>query len=209
MPRRLRVRLYRWRQPLGGSEDPLSVADDIIRSVVSAADREQAIEEMFFALYPRLARTAFGLVGDWDLAEQIAQEAFLRLWRRWPWLRDPQAAPAYLQRTVVNLARLTLRRLAVERRALARGAGERSVAAADEGGDLAGDLALRRAVEALPYRKRACVVLRYLVGLTEAETAAALGVSVGTVKSQTHKALRQLRDVLGESASIATRGSTT
>jgi RNA polymerase sigma-70 factor (sigma-E family) len=194
---------------LASAEDPLSVAEDVIRSVVSAADREQAIEEMFFALYPRLARTAFGLVGDWDVAEQIAQEAFLRLWRRWPWLRDPQAAPAYLQRTVVNLARGSLRRLAVERRALARNAGERAVAEADDRGDLAADIALRRAVESLPYRKRACVVLRYLIGLSEAETAGALGVSVGTVKSQTHKALRQLREVLSESASIAGRGSAT
>jgi RNA polymerase sigma-70 factor (sigma-E family) len=185
------------------------VADDIIRSVVSAADREEAIEELFFALYPRLARTAFALVGDWHVAEQIAQEAFLRLWRRWPWLRDQQAAPAYLHRTVVNLARLSLRRLAVERRALARDAGERAVALADDGGDLAGDLALRRAVEALPYRKRACVVLRYLEGLSEAETASALGISVGTVKSQTHKALRQLRDVLGEPAGSAKKGSAT
>ena len=194
---------------LGGPVILNGVVDDIVRSVVDAGDRDEAIEALFFALYPRLARSAFGLVGDWDVAEQLTQEAFLRLWRRWPWLRDPQAAPAYLQRTVVNLARLSLRRLAVERRALARDAGERAVASADDGGDLASDLALRRAVEALPYRKRACVVLRYLVGLSEAETADALGVSVGTVKSQTHKALRQLRDVLGESASVAKKGSAT
>ncbi len=185
------------------------MADDIVRSVVNAGDRDEAIEALFFALYPRLARSAFGLVGDWDLAEQLAQEAFLRLWRRWPWLRDQQAAPAYLQRTVVNLARLSLRRLAVERRALARDAGGRRAAEVGEAGDLAADLAVRRALEALPYRKRACVVLRYLVGLSEAETADALGVSVGTVKSQTHKALRQLREVLGESANIARRGSAT
>jgi RNA polymerase sigma-70 factor (sigma-E family) len=185
------------------------VADDIVRSVVNADDRDEAIEALFFALYPRLARSAFGLVGDWDLAEQLAQEAFLRLWRRWPWLRDQQAAPAYLQRTVVNLARLSLRRLAVERRALARDAGGRRAAEVGAAGDLAADLAVRRALEVLPYRKRACVVLRYLVGLSEAETADALGVSVGTVKSQTHKALRQLRDALGESVDIARRGSAT
>jgi RNA polymerase sigma-70 factor (sigma-E family) len=182
------------------------VADDMIRSVVGAADREEAIEEMFFALYPRLARTAFGLVGDWDLAEQLAQEAFLRLWRRWPWLRDPQAAPAYLQRTVVNLARSSIRRLVLERRALSREALHGSVHPDVDAGDLTSDVALRRAVEMLPYRKRACIVLRYLVGLSEVETADALGVSIGTVKSQTHKALRQLRDALGEPAEIARKG---
>lgn len=127
------------------------MADDIIRSVASAADREQVIEELFFALYPRVARTAFGLVGDWDVAE-------------------------------------------------------RAVGDAGHGDNLVADLALRRAVETLPYRKRACVVLRSMVGLSEAETADALGVSVGTVKSQTHKALHQLRDVLSEDASIAQRG---
>jgi len=183
------------------------VADDILRSVVSAADRDEAIEELFFALYPRLARTAFGLVGDWELAEQLVQEAFLRLWRRWPWLRDPQAAPAYLQRTLVNLSRSSIRRLVLERRVLSRDALDGAAKDDADAGDVAADVALKRAVETLPYRKRACVVLRYLVGLSEAETAQALGISVGTVKSQTHKALRQLRQVLGEPADIARKGS--
>ncbi len=159
------------------------MADDIIRPVAGAGKRDEAIEELFFALYPRLARTAFGLVGDWDLAEQLAQEAFLRLRRRWSWLRDPQAAPAYLQRTVVNLARSQVRRLVLERRVLSRGAPGGPARADGDGGDLTSDMAIRRAIESLPYRKRACVVLRYLVGLSEAETATALGISVGTVKS--------------------------
>lgn len=101
-------------QHLGAAEDPKYVADDIIRSVVDAADRDEAIERLFFALYPGLARTAFGLVGDGDLAEQLALEAFLRLWRRWPWLRDPQAAPAYLRRTVARRARPSIRRLVLD-----------------------------------------------------------------------------------------------
>jgi DNA-directed RNA polymerase specialized sigma24 family protein len=62
--------------------------------------------------------------------------------------------------------------------------------------DPAEALALRQAIAALPARKRECVVLRYLIGMTEAETAQVLDVSVGTVKSQTHKGLSQLRDHL-------------
>jgi RNA polymerase sigma-70 factor (sigma-E family) len=181
------------------------VADDD-EGAGSGGDRDEAVEKLFFAWYPRLLRTAFGLVGDWALAEQLVQDAFLRLWRRWGWLRDPQAAPAYLHRTVVNLARAAVRRRVSERRALVRG-----------GFDQAGDspqitdephvgTALRQAIETLPYRKRACVVLRYLAGLSEAETADALGVSVGTVKSQTHKALRQLRELLDEPAEITPGG---
>jgi DNA-binding NarL/FixJ family response regulator len=59
------------------------------------------------------------------------------------------------------------------------------------------------AVAALSPRKRACVVLRYLAGMTEAQTAQTLGITPGTVKSQTHKALRQLRQQLSEPAAGA------
>jgi RNA polymerase sigma-70 factor (sigma-E family) len=147
-----------------------------------------------------MAYTAFSLVGDWDLAEQLAQEAYLRLWRRWPWISDPQAAPLYLQRTVVNLSRATIRRRVIERRALNARSMERPPAPAPDTADL---IELRHAIAALPARKRECVVMRYLLGLSEAETASLLGVSVGTVKSQTHKGLRQLRERLDAMAAGA------
>ncbi len=175
-------------------------------SVGGGSDRDEAVEAVFFAWYPRLVRTAFGLVGDWAVAEQLVQDAFLRLWRRWGWLRDPEAAPAYLHRTVVNLARAAVRRRVSERRALVRGGfGERDEWTQSVDEPHVG-VVLREAIETLPYRKRACVVLRYLAGLSEAETADALGVSVGTVKSQTHKALRQLRELLDEPAEITPGG---
>ena len=159
----------------------------------SRRDADEAVESLFHAHYPRVVYTAFSLVGDWDLAEQLAQEAYLRLWRRWRWISDPQAAPMYLRRTVVNLSRETIRRRVIERRVLrARGPEPASVPAPD----VAAVAELRRAVATLPVRKRECVVLRYLLGLSEAETADLLGISVGTVKSQTHKGLRQLRERL-------------
>jgi RNA polymerase sigma-70 factor (sigma-E family) len=149
--------------------------------------------------------TAFSLVGDWDLAEQLAQEAYLRLWRRWRWISDPQAAPMYLQRTVVNLSRETIRRKVIERRALRTRGAERAAAA---GPDPAALVELRRAIAALPVRKRECVVLRFLLGLSEAETAELLGISVGTVKSQTHKGLRLLREhVDGTGGGVGTSGA--
>jgi RNA polymerase sigma-70 factor (sigma-E family) len=170
------------------------VPDDIITfggpERARKRDVEESVESLFHAHYQRTVYTAFSLVGDWDLAEQLAQEAYLRLWRRWRWISDPQAAPMYLQRTVVNLSRETIRRKIVERRAL-------RTKGADRGGPPAPDPAavieLRRAIAALPVRKRECVVLRFLLGLSEAETAELLGISVGTVKSQTHKGLRLLR----------------
>ncbi|HEX5190809.1 MAG TPA: SigE family RNA polymerase sigma factor [Streptosporangiaceae bacterium] len=184
------------------------MADDIItiggperRSRRSA---DESVESLFHAHYPRIVYTAFSLVGDWDLAEQLAQEAYLRLWRRWRWIADPQAAPMYLQRTVVNLSRETIRRKVIERRALRIKGAER---AGPPDPDPAAVVELRRAVAALPARKRECVVLRFLLGLSEAETAGLLGVSVGTVKSQTHKGLRLLRDRLGESLAEDARAS--
>jgi RNA polymerase sigma-70 factor (sigma-E family) len=161
----------------------------------SRRDADESIESLFHAHYPQIVYTAFALVGDWDLAEQLAQEAYLRLWRRWSWIADPQAAPAYLQRTVVNLSRETIRRRIIERRVLKARSMERPPAAEADAAEV---VALRRAITALPVRKRECIVLRYLLGLSEAETAGLLGVSVGTVKSQTHKGLHQLRDRLGE-----------
>jgi RNA polymerase sigma-70 factor (sigma-E family) len=173
------------------------VPDDIISFGTperrSRREADESVESLFHAHYPRLVYTAFSLVGDWDLAEQLAQEAYLRLWRRWRWISDPQAAPMYLQRTVVNLSRETIRRKVIERRAL-RIRGADRVAAPRP--DPAALIELRRAIAELPSRKRECVVLRFLLGLSEAETAELLGISVGTVKSQTHKGLRVLREHL-------------
>lgn len=98
--------------------------DDIVtvggpeRASRRGPDTEEAIESLFHACYPRLVYTAFSLVDDWDLAEQLAQEAYLRLWRRWRWIADSRAAPMYLQRTVVNLSRETIGRRVIERRGL-------------------------------------------------------------------------------------------
>jgi DNA-directed RNA polymerase specialized sigma24 family protein len=90
----------------------------------------------------------------------------------------------------MNLARNSLRRRLLELRHRVR------VPALVVHHDRPVQLDLQRALARLPLRKRACVVLRYFADLTEEETAAALGVSVGTVKSQTHKALAQLREDL-------------
>jgi RNA polymerase sigma-70 factor (sigma-E family) len=163
-------------------------------------DADESIESLFHAHYPHIVYTAFALVRDWDLAEQLAQEAYLRLWRRWSWIADPHAAPSYLQRTVVNLSRETIRRRVIERRVLKARGMERPQASEPDAAEV---IALRRAITTLPSRKRECIVLRYLLGLSEAETAGLLGVSVGTVKSQTHKGLHQLRERLDEVGSTA------
>lgn len=159
------------------------------------ASRRDALVLLYERHYAELVRLAFALTGDWGLAEELAQEAFARIWHRWGNLRDQQAAPAYLRTTVVNLARRSLRRRLQERRAW-RDAGDPGSADPGESIDLL------RALARLPARKRACVVLRFYLDLSEAETAAALGVSVGTVKSQTAKALRRLQRLLADPSVI-------
>ena len=153
--------------------------------------RREALARLHECHYSELVRLAFALTGDWSLAEDLAQEAFVRVWRGWSNIRDQQSAPAYLRTTVVNLARRSLRRGLQERQAWSGIGDPRS---ADPGADID----LLRALARLPERKRACVVLRYYLDLSEADTASVLGVSVGTVKSQTAKALVRLQALLAE-----------
>jgi RNA polymerase sigma-70 factor (sigma-E family) len=157
--------------------------------------RRDALVLLYERHYAGLVRLAFALTSDWDLAEELAQEAFARLWGSWGNLRDQQAAPAYLRATVVNLARKSLRRRLQERRAWRDTEDPRAA-------DPVASIDLLRALARLPARKRACVVLRFYLDLSEADTAAALGVTVGTVKSQTAKALRRLERLLAETGSL-------
>ena len=159
--------------------------------------RHEAVALLYERHYAELVRLAFALTGDWALAEELAQEAFVRVWGSWGNVRDPRSAPAYLRTAVVNLARRSLRRRLLERQAWRwRGAGDLRSADPGETVDVL------RAFACLPAGKRACVVLRFYLDLSEADTAAALGVSVGTVKSQTAKALRRLQRLLADPGTI-------
>jgi DNA-directed RNA polymerase specialized sigma24 family protein len=80
------------------------VADDIVSSGGQAARRDEALESLFRARYAQLAQAAFGLAGDWAVAEDIAQEAFARLWRRRRRIGDAGDAAAYLHQAVTGLA---------------------------------------------------------------------------------------------------------
>jgi RNA polymerase sigma-70 factor (sigma-E family) len=169
------------------------VPDD--RAQVSADDaRDAMISALFDTHYGQLTRIAYLMTGDGAHAEEIVQEAFVRAWRNWSRIDEHAAAPRYLRVTVVNLARNLQRRRALELRHLLRVSED--APQQDPGVRLDVERALRR----LPARKRACVVLRHYAGLTEQETADLLGISVGTVKSQTAKGLAQLKDHLSQAA---------
>jgi RNA polymerase sigma-70 factor (sigma-E family) len=139
----------------------------------------------FGALYASehdaMVRLAFLLTGSTEIAEDVVQDAFVRLHRRWEHIREPRP---YLRRAVVNACHSHHRRLRRFRQ-LPVPAGP--VAVELDAHELADALA------ALPARQRAAIVLRFYADLSEAATADALGCRPGTVGSLVHRGLAQLR----------------
>ena len=157
----------------------------------AATPADVAVGELYREAGLRMVRLAVILTGDGGVAEEVVQEAFVRVWRSWDRLRDPDAARAYLRTTVVNVANSFLRRRTLELRHRFRRADDAVQIDPDERIDLL------RAVAKLPPRQRACVALRFYEDLSESQTAEVLGISVGAVKSQTYKALRRLETFVG------------
>lgn len=158
----------------------------------------------FFEQHHReLARFAYLLTGDHDAADDLTAEALTAAWSRWDRVSTADSPLAYVRRIVANLATSRLRRVIRERRGmtLLGMLADR----APENTDVPAAMDLRTALMALPAGKRACVVLRYAFDLSESETAKALGVSVGTVKSQTSKAVAELERLLGARMSTLDR----
>ena len=163
-------------------------------------DLEMGASQAVTVLYERhalgLTRLAFLMLGDRQTAEDVVQEAFCGLYRAWDRLPDHARALGYVRSSVLNGSRSALRRSKRAPRAVAAPA----AAASAEDAVLAGErqretvAALRR----LPPRQREAVVLRYFADLPEQETAAAMGVSRGTVKSTTSRALAALARMLQE-----------
>ncbi len=160
--------------------------------VAEPPGRDELVAVLYHRHRTELVRLAYGLLGDLDGAEEIVQDAFAALLSRWPSIRDIESAPRYLRAAVVNGVRGRWRRRRV--RELADKTLHRDPPATET--DLVERSVVLAAVGRLPMRKRACVLLRYYLDLSEIETAAVLGTSVGTVKSQTSKALSQLAGLL-------------
>ena len=142
-------------------------------------------------------RLGYLLTGDRTLAEDLVQDAFVRVLGRFHDLRNRDAFWWYLRRTIVNLSTSYFRRRAVERAWLAR---QRPDEAARAPHDLAERDRLRTALMALRPEQRAAIVLRFYEDLSEADTAEALGVPLGTVKSTVSRGLERLRHELPEEA---------
>ncbi len=145
---------------------------------------------------PPLLRVAYLLTGDRWLAEDLLQTALLKTSRRWSKIADRQAAYPYVRRVLVTTQASWLRRRRVSE-VLIEQLPEDGLAHGEPAAAPGRALA---ALETLPPRMRAVIVLRYHEDLSEAETAAALGCSIGSVKSQASRGLARLRVLLTASA---------
>jgi RNA polymerase sigma-70 factor (sigma-E family) len=166
-----------------------------LRAAEDTAESAPRMAVLFREHSPAAVRLAFLMTGDQQLAEDVVQDSFVRVFSRWQDLRNREAFRGYLHRTVINLTRNQFRRQALHRRHL-----ERQPKRLDAGGfpDIEGRDELLAALMRLPHRQRAVIVLRYLEDLSEQHTADALGCSLGAVKSAAGRALAALKKDLGE-----------
>jgi RNA polymerase sigma-70 factor (sigma-E family) len=141
---------------------------------------EPAFGRLYEARFAEMVRLAFLLTGSTETAQDLVQDSFVRLHRKWSTVRTPDA---YLRTAVVNACPSHHRRRARERSKRIEPDGV-AVLGADE----LADVLLK-----LPYRQRAAVVLRYYHDLPDREIAEALNCRVGTVASSIHRALARLR----------------
>jgi RNA polymerase sigma-70 factor (ECF subfamily) len=151
------------------------------------------LEEFCAGEYPRLVGALTLYCGTRATAEELAQEALIRVCQHWEKVRALQNPGAWAHRIAINLANSHLRRIAAERRARARLATlAESQRSSYEVVEPSVDR-LRSALRALPRRQRRALILRYYVGLSVTEVATEMCCPEGTVKRLTHEATKALR----------------
>ena len=157
----------------------------------SFSDRHSAVTALFRTHHARLVGLARLLVDDLATAEDVVQDAFAGLYRQWPWMRNPDAAVSYLNATVANGARSTLRHRRVVRRTKTETppdvpSAESSVIRHEQAN------AVLAALRTLPARQREVLVLRYYLDQSEAEIASTLSISRGSVKQHASRGIATL-----------------
>jgi RNA polymerase sigma-70 factor (sigma-E family) len=186
-------------RPQPGAPGPATAAAGTGPAPIRAAEARTAVTALYQVHAVGLIRLAVVMIGDRQAAEDVVQEAFCGLFRRWAQLADKDKALSYVRSSALNGCRSELRRrIRIERRA------SRDAAAADA--ESAEYLALigeehrevLAALRRLPRRQREALVLRFYLDLSEPEIAAAMGITPGTVKSTTSRALAALGRLLGE-----------
>jgi RNA polymerase sigma-70 factor (ECF subfamily) len=161
------------------------------RTTAGPAVEAEAFEAFYLREYSAVVRLAYALSGSRLVAEDIAQEAFLRAFDHWERIQHPSA---WVRKVAVRRAGRTVRRRLLEARALARLVAGRGPAVAELPEQ---DAEVWRAVRALPRRQAQVVALRYVADASVAEIARTLDLAEGTVKAQLHRARQSLAVRLG------------
>jgi RNA polymerase sigma-70 factor (sigma-E family) len=167
------------------------------QSAAPGAAADAAVTALYQAHALGLIRLAYLMLGDASAAEDVVQEAFTGLYRRWAELSDPAKALPYVRSSVLNASRSQLRRLG----ARPPGAGQAPPPAVSaEAAALSGEdrREVLNALRRLPGRQREVLVLRFYLDLPEPEIAAAMGIGPSTVRSTAHRALAALGRMLEE-----------
>ncbi len=156
---------------------------------------DEALEQLYAAHWRQLVRLSVLLVRDVGTAEEVVQDAFIAVHRRWGRRRHPDKALAYLRQAVVNQSRSAIRHRMVVARHATRGPDpepepEHPAEVVDR------RAAVLEAMRTLPQRQREVLALRYYLDLSEAEIAATLGISRGAVKSHASRGASALRELL-------------
>jgi RNA polymerase sigma-70 factor (sigma-E family) len=170
--------------------------DRTLTAAPVAIDADQLVADLFAAESRSLVRLARIFCDDRNAAEDLVQEAFIRLHRSARSIRDLSRAPAFLRSIVINLARdhnrrglMSLRhRGAMQQAETTPGFEDEAIADADR--------ETLDALRSLPERQRACLVLRYYLDLAEREIADTLGISPNSVKTHTRRGLAALEAML-------------
>ena len=177
----------------------MRTADDTSTSAVLVPGRDAAISGLFVAEGPRLIAVAQLLTGDVGAAEDLVQDAFVSLYRRWSWVRDKAAASDYLMGAVVKGAKYTLRQRYAARNTARRVHAQRVAEAPSAEAAALLHVERREVLDVLtrlPLRQRQVVLLRYYAERSEQEIADMLGISRGSVKRHASRALASLADAL-------------
>ncbi len=151
-----------------------------------------AVTELYSLHYQRLVRLAALLVRDVPTAEDVVQDSFVAMHDGWQRLRDAESALAYLRQAVLNRSRSVLRHRAVVAKHPEKPSPD--MPSAEHGALVQLERsAVAATLRKLPGRQREAIVLRYYADFSEAEVAAAMGISRGAVKSHTARAMAALR----------------
>jgi RNA polymerase sigma-70 factor (sigma-E family) len=164
------------------------------------ADAQAAVTALYQVHAVGLIRLAVVMMGDRAAAEDVVQDAFAGLYRRWNHLSGKDRALGYVRASVLNGCRTRLRARARDERLVAASPDPLAAASAEQA-MLVGEehAAVLAALRRLPHRQREALVLRYYLDLSESEIAASMGIGRGTVKSTTFRALAALGRLLKES----------